>query len=426
MAVALNLFAIPPGVPFLEALAAGWLRERGDDPLSIANGLILTPTRRAARSLAEAFLRVSPSRGLLLPRIVALGALDETPLTLEGALELPPAVDPHRRLAVLTHLILRMNGAGGAPRTADRAWLLAARTGVTDGRGGPRGDRPRRARLPDAADPAFAAHWARTLEFLRIVTHAWPGWLEENGVMNPSRPPGRAVERSNSGVAGEAAGSAGGDRRATAGIPAVARLARVVARLPLGRVVLPVLDTLMTARSWVAMEHSHPQAGLADLLAGLDATRDDVRVWGDGDRPHTQRHGPARPDHQPQHRVAARSRVKQMQDAAQSGNHAGNVSGSDDGPVDLGHEGYPRQPLRSDVPRLAAGVGVDLLAGTERSSPGRDVAPATSRCAGGSRGNRHDPPRGSRNSRLHGRFGHARPRTGGPGVRGLAASRHHL
>ena len=71
--MALNLFAIPPGAPFLEALAEGWLRERGDDPLAIANGLILTPTRRAARSLAEAFLRVSPQRGLLLPRIVALG-----------------------------------------------------------------------------------------------------------------------------------------------------------------------------------------------------------------------------------------------------------------------------------------------------------------------------------------------------------------
>jgi inactivated superfamily I helicase len=98
--VALNLFAIPPGAPFLETLARGWLRERGDDPLSIANGLILTPTRRAARSLAEAFLRVSPERGLLLPRIVALGALDEAPLALAGALELAPAVDPHQRLAV--------------------------------------------------------------------------------------------------------------------------------------------------------------------------------------------------------------------------------------------------------------------------------------------------------------------------------------
>lgn len=128
--MALNLFAIPPGVPFLEALAAGWLRERGTDPLAIAGGLILTPTRRAARSLAEAFLRVSPDRGLLLPRIVALGALDEAPLELEGALDLLPAVDPLRRLAVLTHLILRMKGAGErhAPRTGRGRWRMNWRT----------------------------------------------------------------------------------------------------------------------------------------------------------------------------------------------------------------------------------------------------------------------------------------------------------
>jgi ATP-dependent helicase/nuclease subunit B len=291
--VALNLFHIPPGVPFLQALAAGWLRDRGDDPLTIANGLILTPTRRAARALAEAFLRVSPSRGLLLPRILALGALDEAPLALAGALELPPAVDPHRRLAVLTHLILRMNGAGGAPRLADRAWLLASELATLMDEAD-RAEIDLAARLPDAADPAYAAHWARTLEFLQIVTHAWPAWLEENGVMNPAA---RQVALLNT-------QAAAWEERApdqpvviagtTAGIPAVARLARVIARLPMGGVVLPVLDTLMSDDAWAAMEDSHPQAGLANLLAGLDATRGDVRVW-DAHLAASRCHAPAPP-----------------------------------------------------------------------------------------------------------------------------------
>ena len=276
--MALNLFAIPPGVPFLDALAAGWLRDRGGDPLSIANGLILTPTRRAARSLAEAFLRVSGGVGLLLPRIVALGALDETPLALEGALDLPPAVAPMRRLAVLAHLILRMNGEAGAPRTADRAWTLAGELARLMDEAD-RAEIDLAARLPDAADPAFAAHWIKTLEFLRIVTHAWPEFLAEAGVMNPAA---RQVALLNAQTAAWEANPpphpvviAG----TTAGIPAVARLARVVARLPLGQVVLPVLDTEMDDDAWKAMEDSHPQAGLANLLAGLDATRGDVRSW---------------------------------------------------------------------------------------------------------------------------------------------------
>jgi ATP-dependent helicase/nuclease subunit B len=276
--MALNLFSIPPGVPFLDALAEGWLREHSDDPVDIANGLILTPTRRAARSLAEAFLRISGKGALLLPRIVGLAALDEAPLTLAGALECPPAVDPLQRLAVLTHLILRMKGAGGTPRTADRAWILAGELATLMDEAD-RAEIDLAARLPDAADPSFAAHWARTLEFLHIVTHAWPAWLEEQGVMNPIA---RQVALLN-------AQAKAWEERAPeqmvviagtmAGIPAVTRLAGVVARLPRGRVILPVLDTEMSDSAWVEMNDSHPQSGLATLLAAINATRDDVRPW---------------------------------------------------------------------------------------------------------------------------------------------------
>ena len=111
-------------MPFLDAIAREWLAA-APDPLATARGLILLPTRRAARALAEAFLRASGGRSLLLPRITALGALDEAPLALAGALDLPPAVEPARRLAALTRLILALNGKNGAPRTADRAWGLA-------------------------------------------------------------------------------------------------------------------------------------------------------------------------------------------------------------------------------------------------------------------------------------------------------------
>ena len=130
MAAPLNLFAIPPHVPFLDALANFWLarghgRTNGltidciqpdfDDPLAVSHGLILLPTRRSARALAEAFLRVSDGKPLLLPRITALGALDEAPLALAGVLSLPPAVEPMQRLAALTSLILAMKGTA-APR----------------------------------------------------------------------------------------------------------------------------------------------------------------------------------------------------------------------------------------------------------------------------------------------------------------------
>jgi ATP-dependent helicase/nuclease subunit B len=275
--VALNLYAIPPNVPFLDAVARAWL-VRSSDPLEMSQGLILLPTRRAARSLVDAFLRQGGGRALLLPRITAFGALDEAPLALSGALDLPPAIDPMQRLAALARLILGMRGSGGAPQTADRAWQLAAELAALMDEA-ERAEVDLASRLPDAADPAYAAHWAETLRFLQIVTHAWPAYLAENGVMNPAArqvalldaqaaswqacPPAHRVL-----VAGT-----------TAGIPAVARLLKVVAGLPVGEVVLPALDTTMSERAWGAIDEPHPQAGLARLLADLGATRGDVQRW---------------------------------------------------------------------------------------------------------------------------------------------------
>ena len=275
--MALNLFTVPPQVPFLESVARGWLA-RGDDPLTVSRGLILLPTRRSARALAEAFLRVGEGRGMLLPRITALGALDEAPLALAGALDLPPAVEPMQRLAALSRLILAMAGAGGAPRTADRAWQLARELASLMDEA-ERSGIDLRERLPEAADPAFAAHWAQTLDFLHIVTAAWPAWLADNGVMNPAARQVALLEAQARAWEQEPPEDPVLIAGTTAGIPAVARLLRVVARMPTGQVVLPQLDLGMDAEAWSTLEASHAQAGLARLLTDLDATRADVRPW---------------------------------------------------------------------------------------------------------------------------------------------------
>ncbi len=274
----MNLFNIPPHLPFLDAIAAEWLSRAGPDSLGVAEGLILLPTRRGARALAEAFLRVSGGRALLLPRITAIGALDEAPLALAGAMDLPPAVDPMRRIAELSRLILAMNGANGAPRSADGAWRLATDLAFLM-------DEAERAEidlartLPGAADPQFAAHWAHTLTFLRIVTEYWPAWLQEQQMMNPGArtmalldAQAKAWRQSSPTQRVLLAG-------VTAGFPALGRLAQVVASFPSGAVVFPGLDTSLPADVWEALEESHYQAGLRNVLNQLGAGRADVRDW---------------------------------------------------------------------------------------------------------------------------------------------------
>ena len=63
----------------------------------------------------------------------------------------------------------------------------------------------------------------------------------------------------------------------TGAIPGVARLLRVIAGLPHGRVILPGLDLALPEPAWDALDDSHPQAGLRRLLQRLQATRGDVR-----------------------------------------------------------------------------------------------------------------------------------------------------
>src|SRR5208283_1655665 len=194
------------------------------------------------------------------------------------ALDLPPEVAPAQRLAVLTRLILALHGRNGAPRTADRAWPLAAELAALMDEA-ERAGVDLAARLPDAADDRFAAHWAETLKFLAIVTRAWPAWLAEQGLMNPAA---RQVALLD--AQAEAWRAAPPAERVllagtTGGIPAVARLARVIVGLPTGAVVLPGLDTDMADSAWEALTDSHPQAGLRRMLNGLGATRGDVRPW---------------------------------------------------------------------------------------------------------------------------------------------------
>ena len=274
----MNLHTIPPHVPFLDALAAYWLSRAGPDPLSLADGLILLPTQRAARALNEAFLRQSGGRPMLLPRIATLGALDEAPLALAGALALPPAVDSARRLAVLTRLVMALGGQYGAPGTADRAWQLAVElASLLDE--AHRSEVNLAEALPAAAEAGYAEHWGRTIEFLRIVTGAWPEWLADNGLLDAAARNIKLLDTQAEAWSRQPASCPVIVAGTTGGIKAVARLIRVVAAMPGGMVILPGVDLAMDDAVWDQLDAGHPQAGLRRLLINLNATRGDVQPW---------------------------------------------------------------------------------------------------------------------------------------------------
>ncbi len=297
-----RLYTIPPSAPFLTTLAravlAGDLPLPGGpkpDPLTLPLTTIYLPTRRAARALREAFLAEADTAALLLPRIRALGDPDEEAAIIFGAEDVTdadgsvgaPAIGELQRHAALMRLVIafgralrtKLLGEGSRlePVTpAQASYLATDLAGLMD-------DVEREeidfSRLQSIVPEEFAGHWQLTVEFLKIVTEHWPQHLRDIGLVSPVARRTALMrleaERLAKGVAHPviAAGSTGT-------VPATARLLKVIASLPNGAVVLPGLDLSLDEEDWasLAKHPEHPQAGLAELLRKLGASRKEVAL----------------------------------------------------------------------------------------------------------------------------------------------------
>jgi ATP-dependent helicase/nuclease subunit B len=300
-----RLYTIPPSAPFLSTLARAVLA--GDlpaacgtkpDPLDLPRAVIYLPTRRAVRALRDAFLDAAGGAAVLLPSIRALGDPDEDEAIIfggEGDTEEgfaraggARAIDPLERRLALMRLVLawskRLHESGeaspGQPvppiATPAQASYLAADLGIL--MDFIESEEVDLSALEDLAPEDYAEHWAKTVDFLRIVTEHWPAHLSEQGLVSPTArrnalmdfEAGRLRAYPPTGPV-IAAGSTGT-------VPATARLLKVIASLPNGAVVLPGLDFSLDAESWASLpEHpEHPQAGMAKLLTELGASREDV------------------------------------------------------------------------------------------------------------------------------------------------------
>jgi ATP-dependent helicase/nuclease subunit B len=287
------LHTIPIGHAFADTLVAGILTQHGQDPLTLARGLILLPTNRAVQAIRDAFVRRAEP-ALLLPRLVAIGDpdLDDS---VGGALEtletgIPPAIDPLTRQAMLARIIQRASGedtlqAGEAMRLAQelgrtRDQLLIERVD------------PSRLRDAVAADD-LAVHWKVSLEKLTAILDAWPLLLDAKAQIDLADRRNRLLD--GLAVRWQATPPAG--FTIAAGVastaPAIAALLKTISRIPGGVVVFDGLDLAMPDAEWDVVRGSdetpglevHPQHHLACLLTAMGAGRAEVQPWPGCDKP---------------------------------------------------------------------------------------------------------------------------------------------
>ena len=168
------MFTIPAGGSFVDTLADGLMALAGSNPMDLADAMVLLPTRRACRALAEAFLRRADGDALLLPTMTPIGDIDAEEFAFVGtddpmlaaALDTPPAIpELHRRL-LLTRLILEKGTGEELPLSPAQAARLAEELAHLI-------DRVQTEKLSfdglaKLVPDAYATHWKITLKFLEI------------------------------------------------------------------------------------------------------------------------------------------------------------------------------------------------------------------------------------------------------------------
>jgi len=297
-----QVYAIAAHRGFADALVAGLIPRYREDGFGLARLTLLLPSRRAVRTVTEAFVRASGG-ALMLPRMAVVGDLDldETLGMLFDPLaeDIPPAIDPVVRLLYLARLLREELAESGTGVPGEAALVRLAR-GVAD--------TIDRLLIEEIApehllDPAvigivgdLAEHWIASTRLFARVMMRWRGELAERGASD-------APERRNRllrGLAGRWRASPPRHAVVAAGVtsaaPAVAKLLRVVAELPDSAVILPDLDLALDPAVWDALGHAgapdddgvvfgrgdivtHPQYHLKLLLNRMGIARGEIQPW---------------------------------------------------------------------------------------------------------------------------------------------------
>ncbi len=310
----MRVLSVPASVPFLRTVIAALVDGRLVDgfearthPERLAQATLYLPTRRAGRMAREIFLDELQTDAVLLPRIIALGDIDEDELAFSeanspglAALEIPAAIEGLQRRLLLAQLITKW-AKQVSPDDPDRAPLVASgpqsTLALADDLARLMDDVATRkidwraldGLVPDALDQ----YWQMTLKFLAIARDIWPNILGAHGRIEPATRRDLLIEAEARRLTAHhdgpviAAGSTGS-------MPATAKFLHAVAALPQGSVVLPGLDTDLDDEAWQQIAgvrdaqgnftkppaSNHPQFAMHALLERLGIKRSDVELLG--------------------------------------------------------------------------------------------------------------------------------------------------
>ena len=268
-----RLFALPPGVDFPKALVAGLVARMADQPPeAMARITLFLNTARMLRCVRAEF---DDHDSLFLPRLRLVTEIGRDPLA-----GVAPSVSPIRRRLELARLVADVvaRDAGFAQGVAiyDLADSLADFMAELHGEG----VLPAALEAPELAEN-HAAHWERSLTFIRIVTR----YFDTDTAPDPEARQRLLVDdlvgrwRAAPPVDPVIVAGSTGSRGTTS------MLMKAVAMLPQGAVVLPGFDHEMPDSGWNSLgsktfpAEDHPQFRFWHLASELKMAPSEIRPW---------------------------------------------------------------------------------------------------------------------------------------------------
>lgn len=273
-----NIFNIPLSCSFWDCLAEIYLKKCQGDNFQLASALFLVPNRRACQALTAAFVRKQGLEPTILPQIIPIAEIDDDELffnsfgTSDFFLNEKKTISKEERLFLFAKMIMmkpndfglrQISLAQALNLTIDLANFIdtACNQGLSFDK------------LNDLVPEKYATHWQETLKLLKIITEYWPLILEEREAIDVSELKKKLLfytadlwnkEKPNKYII--AAGI-------TASFPAIVKMLNVIRELPNGEIYFAGIDEYADDIYWEAIDESHPQFEIKELLDLMDIDR---------------------------------------------------------------------------------------------------------------------------------------------------------
>lgn len=274
-----NIFNIPFSCSFWDTLAEIYLKRYQGDDLGLASVLFLLPNRRACQSLIGAFVRQKGLKPAILPEVVPITEIDDDEFFFSNfgdtnlALSSKTIISKEERLFLFVRLIMSKPDTFGLKQISlAQALSLAidlANLIDTVSLQGLSFDK-----LNELVPEKYASHWQETLQLLKIITEFWPQILSERNAIDMCDIKKEILfkqaeiwQKENTARQIVAAGI-------TAGFPQIVNMLNIISHLPNGEIYFAGLDLFADERYWEAIDETHPQFELKELLNDLQIKRE--------------------------------------------------------------------------------------------------------------------------------------------------------